>query len=57
MLNDAQRVTNDYRVEKHSRHDFMRAGLYVGSCWPTGASFRWPCYALISSTRKSTSAR
>ena len=57
MLNDAQRVTIDYSVDKHSRHDFMRARLHSGFCWPTGASFRWPCYALISSTRKSTSAR
>lgn len=56
-LNDAQRVTIDYRVDKHSPLAFMRAGLYVGSCWSAGASFRRPRYALISSTRKSTSAR
>jgi transcriptional regulator of acetoin/glycerol metabolism len=33
MLTDAQGVTIDYRVDKDRRHDFKRAGLYLGSCW------------------------
>ncbi|WP_144114128.1 sigma-54-dependent Fis family transcriptional regulator [Paraburkholderia sp. BCC1886] len=33
MLTDAQGVTIDYRVDRERRHDFKRAGLYLGSCW------------------------
>ena len=33
MLTDAQGVTIDYRVDRDRRHDFKRAGLYLGSCW------------------------
>ncbi len=33
MLTDAKGVTIDYRVDKDRRHDFKRAGLYLGSCW------------------------
>nr|WKF61790.1 Acetoin catabolism regulatory protein [Paraburkholderia busanensis] len=33
MLTDAHGVTIDYRVDRERRHDFKRAGLYLGSCW------------------------
>lgn len=33
MLTDAQGVTIDYRVDRDRRHEFKRAGLYLGSCW------------------------
>ncbi|MFL9909352.1 helix-turn-helix domain-containing protein [Paraburkholderia sp. RL17-337-BIB-A] len=33
MLTDAEGVTIDYRVDRDRRHDFKRAGLYLGSCW------------------------
>lgn len=33
MLTDAQGVTIDYRVDRERRHEFKRAGLYLGSCW------------------------
>jgi transcriptional regulator of acetoin/glycerol metabolism len=33
MLTDAQGVTIEYRVDRERRHDFKRAGLYLGSCW------------------------
>jgi len=33
MLTDAEGVTIDYRVDRDRRHEFKRAGLYLGSCW------------------------
>lgn len=33
MLTNASGVTIDYRVDRERRHDFKRAGLYLGSCW------------------------
>ena len=33
MLTDAHGVTIDYRVDRDRRHEFKRAGLYLGSCW------------------------
>jgi transcriptional regulator of acetoin/glycerol metabolism len=33
MLTDAQGVTIDYRIDRDRRHEFKRAGLYLGSCW------------------------
>lgn len=33
MLTNAGGTTIDYRVDRERRHDFKRAGLYLGSCW------------------------
>nr|WP_198984232.1 GAF domain-containing protein [Herbaspirillum sp. ASV7] len=33
MLTNAAGTTIDYRVDRERRHDFKRAGLYLGSCW------------------------
>lgn len=33
ILTNAGGTTIDYRVDRERRHDFKRAGLYLGSCW------------------------